>query len=264
MNAAPMNATAARLTALGRAELTLLGRNRNTLFVALLMPVLMIFLLRSSLTGLSGGPGGAERLPMGIAAATLVGGTGMILMLVVYMSLVSTYVARREELVLKRLRTGEARDPEILAGGALPAVVIALVQCAVLSALGPAVLDVAAPRRPDLLVLGVLGAVPLLAALAALTTVITRTVESAGLTTLPFFLLSATGSGLMVPADSLPDPVAAVCSLLPLSGAMELVRAGWLGGGDGKELLGAALTTVAWIVISVFAVRKWFRWEPRR
>ncbi|MCX2178996.1 ABC transporter permease [Streptomyces sp. SKN60] len=264
MNAAPMNATAARLTALGRAELTLLGRNRNTLFVALLMPVLMIFLLRSSLTGLSGGPGGAERLPMGIAAATLVGGTGMILMLVVYMSLVSTYVARREELVLKRLRTGEARDPEILAGGALPAVVIALVQCAVLSALGPAVLDVAAPRRPDLLVLGVLGAVPLLAALAALTTVITRTVESAGLTTLPFFLLSATGSGLMVPTDSLPDPVAAVCSVLPLSGAMELVRAGWLGGGDGKELLGAVLTTVAWIVISVFAVRKWFRWEPRR
>ncbi|MEV6331352.1 ABC transporter permease [Streptomyces sp. NPDC051909] len=260
-----MNAAAvARLTALGRAELTLLGRNRNTLFVALLMPVLMIFLLRSSLTGLGGGTGGAERLPMGIAAATLVGGTGMVLMLVVYMSLVSTYVARREELVLKRLRTGEARDAEILAGGALPAVVIALVQCAVLSALGPAVLDTAAPRRPDLLVLGVLGAVPLLAALAALTTVITRTVESAGLTTLPFFLLSTMSSGLIVPAESLPDPVAAVCSLLPLSGAMELVRAGWLGVEDGKGLLGAALTTVAWIVISVFAVRKWFRWEPRR
>ncbi|MFF8599071.1 ABC transporter permease [Streptomyces sp. NPDC015232] len=261
-------AAVARLTALGRAELTLLGRNRNTLFVALLMPVLMIFLLRSSLTGLAGPGGdagdGAERVPMGVAAATLVGGTGMILVLVTYMSLVSTYVARREELVLKRLRTGEARDAEILAGGALPAVVIALAQCALLSALGPAVLDAAAPSRPDLLVLGVLGAVPLLAALAALTSVITRTVESAGLTTLPFFLLSSMGSGLMLPAESLPDPVAAVCSLLPLSGPMELVRAGWLGGGDAKDLLGAALTTVAWIVISVFAVRKWFRWEPRR
>ncbi|MET8506499.1 ABC transporter permease [Streptomyces sp. NPDC004787] len=260
-------AAVARLAALGRAELTLLGRNRNTLFVALLMPVLMIFLLRSTLTGL-GGPGagadGAERVPMGVAAATLVGGTGMILMLVAYMSLVSTYVARREELVLKRLRTGEARDAEILAGGALPAVAIALAQCALLSALGPAALDAAAPGRPDLLVLGVLGALPLLAALAALTSVITRTVESAGLTTLPFFLLSSMGSGLMLPAESLPDPVAAVCSLLPLSGPMELVRAGWLGGGDAKDLLGAALTTVAWIVISVFAVRKWFRWEPRR
>ncbi|GAA3393164.1 ABC transporter permease [Streptomyces roseoviridis] len=259
-----MNATATRLTALGRAELTLLGRNRNNLFVALLMPVLMVFLLRTSLGGMDEGG-----LPLGLAEATAIGGTGMILVLVVYMNLVATYVARREELVLKRLRTGEARDTEILFGGALPAAAIALVQCAVLTALGPAALGAGAPRRPDLLLLGVLAGTGLLAALAALTTVITRSVESAGLTTLPFFLVSAMGSGLMVPVESLPDPVASVCSLLPLSGVMELVRAGWLGTGGaggigGKELLGAALTTVAWIVLSVFAVRKWFRWEPRR
>ncbi|MFF5974847.1 ABC transporter permease [Streptomyces sp. NPDC012769] len=256
-----MNATAARLTALGRAELTLLTRNRNNLFVALLMPVLMIFLLRTSLAGMDEGD-----LPIGIAEATMVGGTGMVLCLVVYMNLVATYVARREELVLKRLRTGEARDTEILAGGALPAAVIALVQGAVLTALGPAALDATAPRRPDLLLLGALAGIVLLAALAALTTVITRSVESAGLTTLPFFLVSAMGSGLMVPVESLPDTVASVCSLLPLSGPMELIRAGWLGTGGigGKELLGAGLTTVAWILLSVFAVRKWFRWEPRR
>ncbi|WP_406861868.1 ABC transporter permease [Streptomyces sp. HUAS MG47] len=255
-----MNATAARLTALGRAELTLLSRNRNNLFIAVLMPVLMIFLLRSSLTNLDGD------LPMGIAGATLVGGTGMVLVLVVYMNLVSTYVARREELVLKRLRTGEARDAEILAGGALPASVIALAQCAILTALGPAVLDAEAPHRPDLLVAGVVAGILLLVALAAVTTVITRTTESAGLTTLPFFLISAMGSGLMVPVDTLPDPVASVAGLLPLSGVMELIRAGWLGADavGGKELLGAGLTTVAWIVLSVFAVRKWFRWEPRR
>ncbi|HEY9367733.1 ABC transporter permease [Streptomyces sp.] len=259
-----MNATAARLTALGRAELTLLSRNRNNLFVAVLMPVLMIGLLRTSLAGMDDG-----NLPMGIAEATAVGGTGMVLVLVVYMNLVATYVARREELVLKRLRTGEARDTEILAGGALPAAVIALVQCALLTALGPAALGATAPHRPDLLFLGVLGAIVMLAALAAVTTVITRTVESAGLTTLPFFLISAWGSGLMMPVDSLPDPIATVCSMLPLSGVMEFVRAGWLGVGapgaaGGTELLGAGITTVAWIVLSVFAVQKWFRWEPRR
>ncbi|WP_418957918.1 ABC transporter permease [Streptomyces tritici] len=254
-----MNATAARLTALGRAELTLLARNRNNLFVALLMPVLMIFLLRSSLSG-------TDDLPMGVAEATVVGGTGMVLVLVVYMNLVATYVARREELVLKRLRTGEARDTEILAGAALPASVIALVQCAILTALGPAVLDASAPRRPDLLLAGVVAGILLLVGLAAVTTVITRSVESAGLTTLPFFLVSAMGSGLMVPTEALPDAVAPVAELLPLSGVMELVRAGWLGVGQvgGKELLGAGLTTVAWIVLSVFAVQKWFRWEPRR
>ncbi|MEU9293379.1 ABC transporter permease [Streptomyces sp. NPDC048266] len=253
-----MNATARRMTSLGRAELTLLGRNRNNLFIAFLMPLLMIFVLRSSL-----GQTAAE-VPGGMAATTLIGGTGMVLVLVVYMGLVSALVARREELVLKRLRTGEATDLEILGGAALPSAAIALVQCAVLAVGGVLVLDVPAPPRPDLLVLGVLTAVPLLAGLAAATTAVTRNVESAGLTTLPFFLVSAMGSGLMVPRDVLPDPVASVAQLLPLTGVMEFVRAGWLGAGAPGDLLTAALTTLAWGVLTVFAVRKWFRWEPRR
>ncbi|CAM5529271.1 hypothetical protein STENM327S_01650 [Streptomyces tendae] len=138
----------------------------------------------------------------------------MVLVLVVYMGLVSALVARREELVLKRLRTGEATDLEILGGAALPSAAIALVQCVVLSVGGALVLDVPAPRRPDLLVLGLLAAILLLAGLAAATTAMTRNVESAGLTTLPFFLISAMGSGLMVPRDLLPDLVASLTQLL--------------------------------------------------
>ncbi|MFF7179729.1 ABC transporter permease [Streptomyces sp. NPDC008121] len=254
-----MNASVTRLTALGRAELTLLGRNKNNLFIALLMPLLMIFVLRSSITQM-----GSDELPMGAAGATLVGGTGLVLILVVYMGLVSAYVARREELVLKRLRTGEATDREILAGAALPSAAIALAQCAVLAVGGIAVLDVAAPERPDLLLVGLLAGVPLLAGLAAATTALTRNVESAGLTTLPFFLVSAMGSGMMVPAEVLPDAVADVCALLPLSGIMEFVRAGWFGVDDSGDLLTAALTTLAWGAVTVFAVQRWFRWEPRR
>ncbi|RSS43570.1 ABC transporter permease [Streptomyces sp. WAC08241] len=255
----PASTVRSRLTALGRAELTLLLRNRNNLFIALLMPLLMVFLLRSSLTQLDEGA-----LPMGAGAATLIGGTGMVLLLVAYMSLVSALVARREELVLKRLRTGEASDAEILAGCALPATAITLVQCAVLTAGGIAVLDVPAPARPDLLLLGVVAAIALLAALAALTTVITRSVESAGLTTLPLFLISCFGSGLFVPRDALPPLAADLCGLLPLSGVMEFVRAGWLGTAQAESLLGAGLNTVAWGVLTGWAVRRWFRWEPRR
>lgn len=254
-----MNATARRMTSLGRAELTLLGRNKNNLFIALLMPVLMIFTMRSTLTQM-----GTDELPMGMAGATLIGGTGLVLVLVVYMGLTSALVARREELVLKRLRTGEASDLEILAGAALPSSAIALAQCALLTVGGAAALDVPAPQRPELLVLGLLAAIVLLAGLAAATTAITRNVESAGLTTLPFFLISAVGSGLMVPRDLLPDLAANIAALLPLSGVMELVRAGWLGVGDTKDLLTAVLNTLAWGVITVFAVRRWFRWEPRR
>ncbi|MCT4357203.1 ABC transporter permease [Streptomyces sp. Je 1-79] len=254
-----MNATARRMTALGRAELTLLGRNKNNLFIALLMPLLMIFVLRSTLVQMDD-----AELPLGMAGATLIGGTGMVLVLVVYMGLVSALVARREELVLKRLRTGEATDLEILAGAALPSTAIALAQCAVLAVGGALALDVPAPRRPDLLVLGLLAGILLLAGLAAATTAITRNVESAGLTTLPFFLVSAMGSGIMVPRDLLPDLAADLCRLLPLSGVMDLIRSGWLGAGDTGELLTAVLTTLAWGAVTVFAVRRWFRWEPRR
>ncbi|RSS82434.1 ABC transporter permease [Streptomyces sp. WAC06614] len=249
----------ARLLALGRSELTLLVRNRATLTVALLMPLVMVFVLQNSLAGYALEGGAAA-----IGEATLTGGIGMVLVLVVYMNLVTAYVARREELVLKRLRTGEANDLEILAGSALPAAVLAFVQIAVLVGAGAAVLDVRAPRNPLLLAAAVLAGTVLLAALGAATSAVTRTVESAGLTTMPLFLVSVVGSGVFVPVDTMPGTLASVCELLPLSGVMTLVRAGWLGTSGEQDLLGAALTTLAWAVISVFAVQRWFRWEPRR
>ncbi|MFD6183494.1 ABC transporter permease [Streptomyces goshikiensis] len=250
-----------RLAALGRSELTLLVRNRAALTVALLMPLLMVFVLRSTLGGVDGiGGEGATA----IGEATLTGGIGMVLILVVYMNLVSAYVARREELVLKRLRTGEAGDLEILAGTALPAAVLAVGQVLVLSLAGAAALDARMPREPLLLAAAVLGGIVLLAGASALTSSFTRNVESAGITTLPLFLLTVLGSGLFLPADSLPGKLAAVCELLPLSGVMTLVRAGWTGGAEAGDLLTAGLTTLAWIMITVFAVQKWFRWEPRR
>ncbi|MFD3325162.1 ABC transporter permease [Streptomyces sp. NPDC058701] len=245
-----------RLSALGRSELTLLVRNRAALSVALLMPLVMVFVLRTSVTGVDG--------LAAVGEATLTGGIGMVLMLVVYMNLVSAYVARREELVLKRLWTGEAGDLEILAGTALPSAVLALGQIAVLVVAGSVVLDVPLPREPLLIAVAVPAAIVLLAGLSAATSAVTRNVESAGITTLPLFLLTSLGSGLFVPVDLLPDALAPVCELLPLSGVMALVRAGWSGGVAGGDLLGAALITLAWTAISVFAVQRWFRWEPRR
>ncbi|MFD7031261.1 ABC transporter permease [Streptomyces sp. NPDC059917] len=242
-----------RLAALGRSELTLLVRNRAALSVALLMPLALVLALRSTLSA-----NGAAA----VGEATLTGGIGAVLLLVVYMNLVSAYVARREELVLKRLRTGEAGDLEILAGTALPAAVLASAQSAVLVLAGAPALHVRAPQDPAVLVAAVLAGIVLLAGLSALTSAFTRNVESAGLTTLPLFLVSMIGSGLFVPADSLPGGVGRVAELLPLSGVMTLVRAGWAGGD--AALLAPAATTLVWIAVTVFAVGRWFRWEPRR
>ncbi|TLQ48340.1 ABC transporter permease [Streptomyces marianii] len=245
--------------ALGRAELILLVRNRTALFVALLMPVAMVGALRGTLGGMDLAGAG-----LSIAEALMTGGVGMVLILVVYLNLTSAFVARREELVLKRLRTGEVSDTEILAGTALPAAALALAQSVLVVAAGVVLLGADAPRRPELLVVGALLGTVVMTALAAATSAITRTVESAQITTLPLFMVSAGGSGLFIPLDVLPDRVASVCELLPMTGVMRLVEAGVGGGADAAQLTGAALNALAWTAISVFAVRRWFRWEPRR
>ncbi|MEE1740215.1 ABC transporter permease [Streptomyces sp. BE147] len=250
---------AGRLSALGRAELTLLARNRTAVFIALLMPLLMIFAIKSSLDRIDlGGTG------LTVAGAALTGGIGMVLLQVIYMNLVSAYVARREELVLKRLRTGEVSDPEILTGTALPAVLLTLVQCVLIVVIGTLAFDLGSPGRPDLLVAGLLVGSVMLSALAAATATLTRTVQTSQLTTLPLFFASMLGSGVFIPLDVLPDRVASLCELLPLTGVMTLVRAGWLGGAEGGDLLRAAMTALAWTVFAVFAVKRWFRWDPRR
>ncbi|MEU3184758.1 ABC transporter permease [Streptomyces sp. NPDC006923] len=248
-----------RLKALGRAELTLLVRNRVALFAALFVPVGMIGAIRATLGGID-----LRGTGISVAEASMTGGIGIVLIMAVYANLSAAYTARREELVLKRLRTVEASDREILAGTALPAAALALAQCAVLVAAGTAFLGLSAPRWPVLLVGGLLAGVVLLTALAAATSAFTRTVESAQLTTMPLFLLSVAGSGLFVPLEALPERIASLCELLPATGAMTLIRAGWLGGVDAYDLLGAGLNTLVWTVLAVFAVGRWFRWEPRR
>ncbi|MCZ4123969.1 ABC transporter permease [Streptomyces sp. H39-S7] len=248
-----------RLLALGRAELTLLWRNRTALYTALLLPVAMVWATRSVIPADDLREAGLTR-----NAQTMSGGIGVVLLFVVYYNLVTAYVARREELVLKRLRTGEVSDLEILAGTALPAAAVALAQCTALVVAGAVLLDLPAPRRPELLVAGVLSGVLLLAALAAVSTVFTRSVEVAQLTTLPLFMVSIIGSGLFVPVNLLPDHIADLCRLLPVTTVTDLVRFGWLGGAGAGEVLRTLGLAVAWTVLAVFAVRRWFRWEPRR
>ncbi|MFE0513305.1 ABC transporter permease [Streptomyces sp. NPDC058964] len=252
-------ATARRLRALARAELTLLGRTRSAVLTALLMPLALPFSVRPAVGQIDLR---AEGLTVGTVMLTAA--VGFSFLFAVYTSLVGAFVARREELVLKRLRTGELGDLEILVGTSLPAVCVGLAQALVVSVGCAVLLDAGAPRAPYLTVLGALSGLVLCAALAALTSAFTRTVESAQVTALPLVLVSMTGSGIAIPTEVLPDRLASVCELLPLSPAIRLVRAGWTGHLSAYEALGAVATTLAWTVVAVFAVRRWFRWEPRR
>ncbi|MFJ9177044.1 ABC transporter permease [Streptomyces sp. NPDC102360] len=260
-NSAATTATttsAGRLRALARAEFTLIGRSKGVLFTAVFVPLVLPFSVAQYVDR-----DGLRDAGLNIGSTMLTAAVAFSLLFAVYSSLVSVYAARREELVLKRLRTGELRDPEILAGAAVPSVVIGLVQCVVMAVACSTVLDAGAPEAPQLAVLGLLLGIPLCVALAAFTTAFSRSVESAQVAAMPMLLISMIGSGATVPLEILPDKVASVCELLPLTSALTLVRGGWSGNLSGGETVQAIAIAVAWIVVAVFAVQKRFRWEPR-
>ena len=250
---------AGRMRTLARAETTLFLRNKGTLVAALFVPLVLPVSVRSAVPEV-------DLKEAGLSVGTLVlpAAVGFSLLFAVYAALIGAFVARREELVLKRLRTGELRDVEILAGTALPAAMTGLVQCLLLAVGCTVVLDLDAPPAPQLAIIGLLLGLVTAVALAALTATFSRTTESAQVTSLPLMLLSFVGSGITVPLEMLPDRLASVCELLPLTPAITLVRGAWTGDLSAYEALGAVLTGLAWTVLSVFAVRRWFRWEPRR
>ncbi|MFE7158164.1 ABC transporter permease [Streptomyces sp. NPDC057636] len=258
--AATAGTTAAgRMRALARAELTLIGRSKGTLFTAVFVPLVLPFSVRSSIDSMD-----LKGAGLTVGSVLLPSAIGFSLLFAVYSALVGVYAARREELVLKRLRTGELRDAEILAGAAVPSVAIGLAQSLVLVTACTALLDVGAPQAPYYAVLGLLPGLVMWPALAAVTASFSKSVESAQVAAMPLLLLSMLGSGTVVPLEVMPDRLASVCELLPLTPVITLVRGGWTGDLSAYDALGAVATAVAWTVLAVFAVRRWFRWEPRR
>lgn len=248
-----------RVFALARGELTLLARNKAALTYALVLPGMLTYSMKTAVEGVD-----LKGTGLDLGTLLLPGSIGMALVLAVYMNLVGVYVIRREELVLKRLRAGELTDPEILSGSALPAVLLALVQCVLLVGGLSVVLDVAAPKAPYLAVVGLAVGVVQMVMLAAATAAFTKSAESAQLTPVPMMLISMAAGGLFVPLEVMPDQVASVCELLPLTPVVDLVRAGWTGGMSAADALGALATALAWTVLAGWAVRKRFPWEPRR
>jgi ABC-2 type transport system permease protein len=263
-------ATVRRIRAIGRAELLLFWRNRTALFNALLVPVLIIGAVAMARADGEAGGDGALR---GNALLTT-GMLGFVLIGVVYYNLVTTYVARREELVLKRLRVGEVTDLEILAGTASPAIAIAAAQIVLFVIAGAALLGLPVPVNAPVLILGALGGVGVFVILAVASSAFTRTVELAQVTTLPVLVACMLGSGLVIPLELLPGPAAEALRFLPLTPAVELMRLGWLGTtgqGAPRDFLGVlgvatapAMILALWAALGVAAVRRWFRWEPRR
>ncbi|HEX6194742.1 MAG TPA: ABC transporter permease [Jiangellaceae bacterium] len=252
-----------RVMAMSAAELRLLLRNKTALFMVLAMPLLLVGALSVV----------AE--DVGINLGVYLAGTliGFVLLFVVYYNLVTTYVARREELVLKRLRTSEARDREVMLAGAVPSLAIAAAQI-VLGVLGAVLLlDMGAPVNPLLVIVAVIAGSAVFVLLALVSTVFTRTTELAQVTTMPLMIVCLLLSGLTFPLDFLPDVAAGAARLLPLTPIVELTQLGLAGAVGEADPVGFPATfseavipfvvLVLWLYLGVYGVRRWFRWDPR-
>lgn len=189
----------------------------------------------------------------------------MLMMLVVFMSSLTVYTARRQSLVLKRLRTSELTDFGLIAGISAPVLVLGLAQIVVYFGFSLAV-GAPPPKDPLLVLAGVVLGVLLTMAAGLATAAVSTSVEATHVTSFPVITLTLAGL-FMVHA---PQPAVAVGgAAMPLLGPADLITKGWTGADAGialDALPGGTLGLVSilvWALVFGAVIARNFRWEPR-
>ncbi len=252
-----------RAAGLTRWNAVLLSRNRMAFFYAAVFPLVPLALLVTGERGDESAGAGAITTTLLVAA-----------LFTVYYNVLSQFVNRRDELVLKRMRTGEAQDAELLVSIALPGALSALLVSALVV---PAAGALGQPLPVNRLLYAALAllAVTMFTAFAYWTAAWTRNAEAAQLTSLPIILLTSVGP-LTNTIPDMPDGLREVLSRTPGAAMSDLVRSGWFGL-DGPGATEATLTfaetwsqaaepllvMAAWTFLAVSLARRSLRWEPR-
>lgn len=252
-----------RTAHLTRWNLVLLARNRLALTYGTVLPLAGLLFL------LAGDRGSVTLGATALGTVLMVAG-----MFPVFYNVLSQFVNRRDELVLKRMRTGETRDSELLLGIAAPGVLCAVAVCVVAVPLALA-MGQSLPLNAALYAVGTLLAAAMFAALAYWTAAFTRNAEAAQLTSLPVILVVVAGQvGAALPALS--DTARTIISYTPGAAINEIVRVGWFGL-DGAKATESTLTftqtwgaavqplavLLAWTVVALSLASRSMRWEPR-
>ena len=190
-----------------------MARNRLTLIYAVVLPLLPFGLLLVDDNGARGA--GANAVITALMMAAL---------FPVYANLLSQFVSRRDEVVLKRLRTGESTDADIIVALALPGLFVALTTSALAIPIA-VVLGQDPPLNPLLYALTVVVTLTLFVAFACWTAAWTRSAEAAQLTSMPVVVVVVLGQV----ATAFPENVRRWTDLTPGCGhsrpsAHQLVR----------------------------------------
>lgn len=255
------------LAALAKAEYLQFHRNKTLVWMALVFPVgisLAMYFVAIK-----------DQPPTTTTAATTFELIALVALLFVqYYSVLSMVTTRRSEGVLKRLRTGEAADWQILTAPAVPGALVTIASTLVVAVVVYAT-GAPAPVNVVAIALAVLGGIFLFSLLALATSAVTKNAEAAQITSLPVMTIAMLGLASF--RNVLPDRIADLADWTPFAAISDLAFLG----ASGKSATGASTdaaldfagtcgelgrpfaTLAIWTVLAFALTRKSFRWDDR-
>lgn len=244
-----------RAGALSRAESTLFLRNPTLMVMALFMPASMALIMY----GIYNSQTGTEpRLAAGFASEIFVLAA---LMFVQFYSVLSAVTARRDEGMLKRLRTGEATDTEILSAVAVPGALITIVSTLVVSVVLSGLAG-GTPTDVVRLVLAVGFGLALSTAFAFVTSIYTRSVESAQVTSLPIMgMAMLSQSGIR---EMMPERLRELVDCTPFAAISDFSLSSWTTEPVGTGVVQGVLILLVWTLALGYWAYSCMRWDSHR
>jgi ABC-2 type transport system permease protein len=256
------------LTALAKAEYRQFRRNKTLVTMGTVFPValpLVTFFLARNESGPT-----AEVTATGLEMFAL-----MAFLFVQYYSVLSMITTRRGEGVLKRLRTGEARDWQIQAAPAVPGALLTLAGAVIVSAVIYGA-GAPAPVNPVALALAVVGGIVVFSLLGVATSAVTKNAEAAQITSLPVMMIAMVGLASI--RDILPERLAEFAAWTPFAALSDLISLGAAGtsaiaaetdpvfdfAGTFAEMAQPLATLAIWTVLALALIASSFRWDDRR
>lgn len=174
--------------------------------------------------------------------------------------LVTTLASRRQNLLLKRLRSIAAGDGEILAGSLLPVTAITVLQVTVV--LVALTVFAGGEADPLLLSVAVLSTVVMMLGLGLATAGVSDSPDHAQVTTSPLLVGTLAVSGWVGFTGT--EELTLLKRLLPGGSASELIVNAWNGGLPLGDSLWLLAPTLVWVVVALLTATRLLRWEPRR
>lgn len=255
---------------LGRTEFTLFVRYKTALMY-LIMPLILLM----PVANMESVPVLGEYTTTDLA---LVGTIGAIALFLGLGHPSNVFTARREALVLKRLRVSGVPQTAIF-GGVFLVVLLFTLLIAALVVGGSMALGGSMPADPVMLVFSVVLGCSAMTLLGLLVTPFVSNAESAQMLSMVPMMALLFLSGSFIPLETMPDTLRQVALLLPVAPTVEMAQAAYVGydvfgGFEGAERVGflglwaGALPNIGvmlvWIVGLALLVRRYFVWDPRR